>query len=121
MYPLSKFQKLPSSCVAMIAAFFLGLTMKRANQLINISSSEQLHRHTAFHEAGHITAIYIRNTEQELPAVFFEIIFSENQEESDYFKARVEGGRLIEDLCIAEIESKRLKTHAEKSSLQKAY
>jgi len=86
-----------------------------------VTSSKERHNHIAYHEAGHVAAIYIRNREQQLPPVFFEINFN-CQQSADYpFFARIEGGRLIENLPVAEIENSHLGFGAEKLSLQQAY
>lgn len=61
----------------------------------------------AFHEAGHVTAIYLNNKARNLPPVFFQIMFKDLDGKSDEDLmayqwthddciARVEGGRLIE-------------------------
>ncbi|CAA9892481.1 conserved hypothetical protein [Candidatus Methylobacter favarea] len=63
----------------------------------------------AFHEAGHAAAIYLNNKANNLPPVFFQIIFKDIKSEKDYDVtvyqvsqgdciAKVEGGRLIESL-----------------------
>lgn len=70
-------------------------------------------RHTAFHEAGHATAIYLNNREKRLPPVTFQIVIKElngnqgkalvaNQAAHESCSARVEGGRLIDLLSISE-------------------
>ena len=85
------------------------------------TSIDELHRHIAFHESGHVAAIYIRNHQQQLPPVFFQVKFNREQQEQQPFFARVEGGRLIENLPIAEIEKDNFATEAEKQALQQAY
>jgi len=85
------------------------------------ASFNELDQHIAFHEAGHVTAIYIRNHQQKLPPVFFQIILNKNEKKEYPFFARVEGGRLIENLPIAEIEKNNLETELERKDLTKAY
>ncbi|RLA22183.1 MAG: hypothetical protein DRQ62_08325 [Gammaproteobacteria bacterium] len=83
-------------------------------------SHKELQKHIAFHEAGHVTAIYLRNRQQKLPPVFFQVIINKNQQHYPFF-AQVVGGRLIDNLPVAEIEKTYLGTEAEQESLQKAY
>jgi len=81
-----------------------------------------LHEHVAYHEAGHVTAIYLRNQQQKLPPVFFQITFNQNRDELEPYFAKVDGGRLIESLAIAEIEyMENLTSEVEQAELQKAY
>ncbi len=85
--------------------------MKR-NKIIDINKHNRLQQHKlciAFHEAGHAAAIYLNNKVRNLPPIFFQIIFKEISDTTDYdgqaFQrshddcvARVEGGRLIQSL-----------------------
>jgi len=85
--------------------------MKR-NKIIDVNNHNRLQQHKlciAFHEAGHAAAIYLNNKARNLPPIFFQIIFKEISDTSDYdglaFQrshddcvARVEGGRLIQSL-----------------------
>jgi hypothetical protein len=85
--------------------------MKR-NKIIEVNKHNRLQQHKlciAFHEAGHAAAIYLNNKARNLPPIFFQIIFKEISDTSDYdglaFQrshddcvARVEGGRLIQSL-----------------------
>jgi hypothetical protein len=85
--------------------------MKR-NKIIDVNKHNRLQQHKlciAFHEAGHAAAIYLNNKARNLPPIFFQIIFKEISDTSDYdglaFQrshddcvARVEGGRLIQSL-----------------------
>lgn len=95
--------------------------MKMLNVLCSPASLDELHKHIAFHEAGHVTAIYIRNHQQQLPPVFFQIIINKNWQEEYPFFARVEGGRVIENLPVAEIENNYFVTEREKQDLKQAY
>ncbi|TXL13735.1 hypothetical protein BMR05_10285 [Methylococcaceae bacterium HT4] len=47
--------------------------MKRTNHSLpnTPTSSKELLKHIAFHEAGHVVAISLRNHQQKLPPVFF--------------------------------------------------
>ena len=85
--------------------------MKR-NKIIDIFWHNRLQLHKqriAFHEAGHAAAIYLNNKARNLPPVYFQIIFKELSDATDYDAqisqathddsiARVEGGRLIQSL-----------------------
>jgi hypothetical protein len=88
------------------------LDMKR-NKIIDVPSFDnKLTEHkqcVAFHEAGHAAAIYLNNKAQNLPPVFFQILFKDRSGSSENHKnayhiihddciARVEGGRLIQSL-----------------------
>lgn len=76
--------------------------MKRNHTLrhLNPSAQKELFRQIAFHEAGHAVAIYLRNKQQQLPPVFFQItLFTSNSlSYKENYPAKVEGGRLIEHL-----------------------
>ncbi len=97
--------------------------MQRTKHIVQCSpdSVSELHKHIAFHEAGHVTAIYIRNHQQQLPPVFFQITFNNSKQKEHPFFARVEGGRLVENLPIAEIENNHFATELEKQDLKQAY
>lgn len=85
--------------------------MKR-NKIIDGCMRDKLKQHRyciAFHEAGHAAAIYLNNKARNLPPIFFQIIFKDISEASEYnlsayqsttddCVARVEGGRLIQSL-----------------------
>jgi hypothetical protein len=85
--------------------------MKR-NKIIDGCMRDKLKQHRyciAFHEAGHAAAIYLNNKARNLPPIFFQIIFKDISEASEYNRsayqsttddcvARVEGGRLIQSL-----------------------
>jgi hypothetical protein len=85
------------------------------------ASLQELHKHIAFHEAGHVAAIYLRNQQLKLPPVFFQIIINKKHQKHSEFFAKIEGGRLVENLPVAEIEHKHLNTEADKRDLQQAY
>ncbi|TXL09111.1 hypothetical protein BMR07_00085 [Methylococcaceae bacterium CS1] len=97
--------------------------MKRTNHSLpnTPTSSKELLKHIAFHEAGHVVAISLRNHQQKLPPVFFQIIINKDQRKHSPFFAQVIGGRLIDNLPVAEIENNYLGSSAEQKSLQKAY
>ncbi|TXL20394.1 hypothetical protein BMR06_05155 [Methylococcaceae bacterium HT5] len=96
--------------------------MLRTQHIVQCSpaSINELNKHIAFHEAGHVTAIYIRN-KQQLPPVFFQITINKSRQKDFPFFAWVEGGRLIENLPVAEIENKHFDTALEKQPLKHAY
>ena len=58
--------------------------MLRTQHIVQCSptSINELNRHIAFHEAGHVTAIYIRNKQQQLPPVFFQITINKSRQEA---------------------------------------
>ena len=97
--------------------------MQRTKHNVQCSpaSLDELHKHIAFHEAGHVTAIYIRNHQQQLPPVFFQITMNKNGQKEYPFFARVEGGKVIENLPITEIEKNNFATEREKQELKQAY
>ncbi len=116
----------PSSSAAVRPHLFLQddlYTMQRTQHIVQCSpaSLSELYKHIAYHEAGHVAAIYIRNHQQQLPPVFFQIIMNnDKQKECPYF-AKVEGGRLIENLPVVAIENKHCATELEKQGLKHAY
>ncbi|MEQ1636772.1 MAG: hypothetical protein ABL903_08760 [Methylococcales bacterium] len=67
---------------------------------LNPKSQLELFRQTAFHEAGHAVAIYLRNRQIQLPPVFFQITLDayEPKPLEKKYLAKVEGGQLIENL-----------------------
>ena len=97
--------------------------MQRTQHIVQCSPASlgELHKHIAFHEAGHVTAIYVRNNQHQLPPVYFQIIFNSDNQKKYPFFARVEGGRLIENLPVAEIEQHHIATEVEKQDLRQAY
>ncbi len=114
----------PSSYAAVMAAFFLRvIIMQRTSYLTPnlLASSQALREHIAFHEAGHVVAIYLRNRQLKLPPVFFQIIIHKERNEQFEFFAKIEGGKLIGNLPVAAIEHKHLNTATDKQSLQQAY
>jgi len=82
------------------------------NNITDIPTHNRLQQHKqciAFHEAGHAVAIYLNNKARNLPPVFFQIVFNEKSEATDYDEliyqathddsiSKVEGGRLIQSL-----------------------
>ena len=97
--------------------------MQRTQHIVQCSpdSLSELHKHVAFHEAGHVAAIYLRNHQQQLPPVFFQITINNGEHNEHPFFARVEGGRLIENLPVAAIEDNLFATEIEKQELKQAY
>ncbi|NOT83780.1 MAG: hypothetical protein HOP02_03150 [Methylococcaceae bacterium] len=67
---------------------------------LNPRSQLELFKQTAFHEAGHAVAIYLRNQQIQLPPVFFQITLDayEPKPLENKYLAKVEGGHLIENL-----------------------
>lgn len=97
--------------------------MKRTNHSLPNTPicARELLKQIVFHEAGHVAAIYIRNQQQKLPPVYFQIIINKKQQKHHAYFAQVLGGRLIDNLPVAEIENNYLGSDAERLSLQKAY
>ena len=97
--------------------------MQRTHHIVQGSpaSPRELHKHMAYHEAGHVAAIYLRNHQQQLPPVFFQITINHGEQKEHPFFARVEGGRLIENLPVAEIENNHFATELEQQDLKEAY
>jgi len=97
--------------MSLLAITVMVFKMKR-NEIIDIDRHNKLKQHKqciAFHEAGHAAAIYLNNKARNLPPVFFQIVFNEKSEATDYDEliyqathddsiAKVEGGRLIQSL-----------------------
>lgn len=91
-------------------------------------NERDLLRQIAFHEAGHVAAIYLCNKQKQLPPVFFQITIKALDRTKqnawnpcamrhDHFAAVVEGGCLIQSLPSALIES----VHYFSSTEQDAY
>ncbi len=90
--------------------------MKRTNSDFKPSSIEECEQKIAYHEAGHATAIYLRNQQLNLPPVFFQIKFNteifesaqdEKQEDNLIHDnvAMIEGGCLIHSVTVSLLES----------------
>ena len=87
---------------------------------------------TAFHEAGHASAIYLSNKQKQLPPVYFQISFrglctdrTQNGENTQFAKkngvAIVEGGHLINSLPLTALESCSYFSDCESHAHQIAY
>ncbi|TAN66996.1 MAG: hypothetical protein EPN17_12260 [Methylobacter sp.] len=96
-----------------------------------IINDQDLIRQIAFHEAGHATAIHLYNKQKQLPPVFFQITIKAQDRlkdapsnaclADDHFAAVVEGGRLIQSLPVALIESTDYFSAAEQDAYQSAF
>ncbi len=79
--------------------------MKRHHGLndYTFNTQHELFRRVAFHEAGHAVAIYLHNKQQQLPPVAFQIAINAHQgsEIKPSYLAKVEGGRLINNLPLS--------------------
>lgn len=82
---------------------------------------DELHWRTAFHEAGHAAAIYLRNRRQKLPPIFFEIQIKPPCARDGSFFAKVIDGNLIQNLPIAVVESWSALSGHLQHSYQRAY
>ncbi len=87
---------------------------------LNPSSPIELIKQTAYHEAGHAVAIYLRNKQQQLPPVFFEIKFLIHGPigANHNYLANVEGGRLIEHLPSSLAYLTKFEQHAYHSACE---
>ncbi|MDO9106705.1 MAG: hypothetical protein Q7U57_17300 [Methylovulum sp.] len=67
------------------------------------NTKQELFRQVAFHEAGHAVAIYLRNKQQQLPPVYLQIVLDPHASAAfqHNYQAKVEGGRLIENLPLS--------------------
>ncbi len=81
----------------------------------------ELHKQTAFHEAGHAAAIYFGNRQKNLPPVFFEIRITKPETNNGQFFAQVIDGQLIQNLPTAIVENLPLLADTDKHSYQCAY
>ena len=71
----------------------------------------QLDKRNAYHQAGHAAAIYFANKHKQLPAVHFQILIKQQDDNGqqierfaqfqDKYTAKVEGGRLIQSLPLS--------------------
>jgi hypothetical protein len=84
--------------------------MKQYRTASNSQRESQIHidKGSAYHQAGRATAIYLGNKLKRLPAVHFQIIITQQDEEGPHFSrlqdkytAKVEGGRLIQSLPLS--------------------
>jgi hypothetical protein len=82
---------------------------------------DELHWRTAFHEAGHAAAIYLRNRRKQLPPIFFEIQIKPPSANNGPFFAKVIDGNLIQSLPIAVVESLSTLSGHQQHSCQRAY
>ena len=86
---------------------------------LGINSHQDTHveidKRTAYHQAGHATAIYLGNKQKQLPSVYFQIIIKQLERDvqqpsrlvNTYGKgtAKIEGGRLIQTLPMSFAEA----------------
>jgi hypothetical protein len=108
--------------------------MKRNYQIDATSpiNDQDLIKQIAFHEAGHASAIYLYNKQKQLPPVFFQItikalgrptnsLLDDRPLLHNHFVAVVEGGRLIQSLPVALIESADYFSATEQDAYQTAF
>jgi len=77
---------------------------------LNFNTFQELAIQIAYHEAGHATAIYLYNKQQQLPSIFFQIHLKNYEDikqltaqDINYqgaYVAEIEGGCLIENLAL---------------------
>ncbi len=99
----------------------------QANDFVNLNS-EDLNKRIAYHEAGHATAIYLYNKQQQLPPIYFQIRLKNNADCAkmpifslgDNVAAKVEGGCLIQNLILTFLDSENYMSPSEKADYQNA-
>ena len=95
-------------------------------------TDQDLIKQIAFHEAGHAAAIYLYNKQKQLPPVYFQITIKALDRKidsplntcslaHDHYAAVVEGGRLIQSLPVALIESAQYFSFTEQDAYQTAF
>jgi len=86
-----------------------------------LSTPGDLECRTAFHEAGHAAAIHLRNKQQQLPPIYFEIQIKRPLNGKGEFAAKVIDGNLTQNLPIAMLESFATLSGSQHHSCQLAY
>ncbi len=93
-----------------------------------IKFDASLAKRTAYHEAGHATAIYFYNKQHKLPAVFFQISTGQfcgnkidHKQTSSANNTSVEGGLLFQNLPVSAIAAKNQSSTTVQQKLQIAY
>lgn len=89
------------------------------NQTPNALNQKTTALQIAFHEAGHAAAIHLSNLRKNLPPVFFQINLR-NQTHNKYV-ARIEDGRLIQNLPFNILESSQFYSTSEQDSFKCAF
>ncbi|MBL6987650.1 MAG: hypothetical protein ISR72_11570 [Methylobacter sp.] len=95
-------------------------------------NDQDLIRQIAFHEAGHAAAIYLYNRQKQLPPVHFSITIKMQDRKIDsaldthsfaydHYAAFVEGGRLIQSLPVALLESSHYFSDIEQDAYKTAF
>jgi hypothetical protein len=108
--------------------------MKGHNPAINNqqNSSIQVDKRSAYHNAGHVAAIYLGNKQKQLPAVHFQMLIKEqeviNAEVTTHVKGtkakrvvKVEGGRLIHSLPLFKADTLADLSFLERQEYRLAY
>jgi hypothetical protein len=87
-------------------------------------NSQELNQRIAYHEAGHATAIYLYNKQQQLPPIYFRIRLKNYAEmtalKQDGVAASLEGGCLIQNLALSFVECENYMSAQEKSAYYSA-
>ncbi len=99
----------------------------QAQDFVTLDTHE-LNKRIAYHEAGHATAIYLYNKQQQLPPIYFQIKLKNNADllkeaasfSSDKVAAKVEGGCLIQNLLLSVIDSENYMSANEKAEYHTA-
>lgn len=89
------------------------------NQTPNALNQQTTALQIAFHEAGHAAAIHLSNLRKNLPPVFFQINLR-NQTHNEYV-AKIEDGRLIQNLPFNILESSQFYSTSEQDSFKCAF
>lgn len=95
---------------------------RHQNSNLNIQQNyQELDKQTAFHEAGHAAAIYLRNKTKHLPAVNLEIHIEKTKQQHSHFSAKVVNGLLVQDLPQTILDNLAELNLDEQHSYQQAY
>jgi hypothetical protein len=91
----------------------------------------QVGKRNAYHQAGHAAAIYLGNQHKQLPAVHFQVIIKPQEHDSGQpsrtmrlshrYAAKVEGGRLIQNLPLSFAEAARYLSQSEQEQYRCAF
>ncbi len=94
-------------------------------------NSKEIDKRIAYHQAGHAVAIYLGNKQRQLPAVYFQILVKHLDAEIQFndriarpsgkYIAKVEGGRLIQNLPLSFNEATNYFSHTQLEEYQRAF
>lgn len=91
----------------------------------------QVGKRNAYHQAGHAAAIYLGNQHKQLPAVHFQVTIKPQERDSGQpsrtmrlsrqYAAKVEGGRLIQNLPMSFVEAAQYLSQPEQEQYRCAF